>query len=113
MTLMPIHGTMMETATPPKPIDIARVLVATRLMLPKTPLVLGYMRPKGKHKTETETDILAVKAGANAIAFPADQAIKRAKSMHIENVILINLLLPDLRRLETQCLKSVGILMTM
>jgi uncharacterized radical SAM superfamily protein len=82
IALMPIHGTMMETATPPKPIDIARVLVAARLKLPKTPLVLGCMRPKGKHKTET--DVLAVKAGVNAIAFPAEQAIKLAESMHIE-----------------------------
>jgi len=82
IALMPIHGTMMETATPPKPIDIARVLVAARLMLPKTPLVLGCMRPKAKHKTET--DVLAVKAGVNAIAFPSEQAIKLADAMHIE-----------------------------
>jgi len=38
IALMPIHGTEMEAATPPKPRDIARVLVAARLMLPKTPL---------------------------------------------------------------------------
>jgi uncharacterized radical SAM superfamily protein len=81
IALMSIHGTMMETATPPKPMDIARVLVASRLMLPKTPLVLGCMRPKGKHKTET--DMLAVKAGVNAIAFPAEQAIKLAESMSV------------------------------
>ena len=79
---MPIHGTVMEAATPPKPVDIARVLVAARFMLPKTPLVLGCMRPKGKHKTET--DVLAVKAGVNAIAFPAEQAIKLAESMLME-----------------------------
>jgi len=82
IALMPIHGTPMEAATPPKPMDIARVLVASRLMLPKTPLVLGCMRPKGKHKTET--DMLAVKAGVNAIAFPAEQALKLAESMHME-----------------------------
>jgi uncharacterized radical SAM superfamily protein len=82
IALMPIHGTTMETATPPKPLDIAKVLVASRLMLPETPLVLGCMRPKGKQKTET--DLMAVKAGANAIAFPAEQAIKLAESMQIE-----------------------------
>jgi len=82
IALMPIHGTLMETVTPPKPEDIARVLVAARFMLPKTPLVLGCMRPKGKHKTET--DVLAVKAGVNAIAFPAEQAIKLAESMHMK-----------------------------
>jgi len=72
----------METASPPKPADIARVLVAARLILPETPLVLGCMRPKGKHKAET--DVLAVKAGVNAIAFPAEQAIKLAESAHME-----------------------------
>jgi uncharacterized radical SAM superfamily protein len=82
IALMPIHGTLMETTTPPTPVDIAKVLVAARLMLPKTPLVLGCMRPKGKHKAET--DILAVKAGANAIAFPDEQAIKLAESMQLE-----------------------------
>jgi len=82
IALMPIHGTLMETVTPPKPADIARVLVAARMMLPKTPLVLGCMRPKGKHKTET--DVLAVKAGVNAIAFPAEQAIKFAESIHMK-----------------------------
>jgi uncharacterized radical SAM superfamily protein len=81
IALMPIHGTKMETATPPKPIDIARILIASRLILPKAPMVLGCMRPKGKHKTET--DILAVKAGVNAIAFPAEQAIKLAETMRI------------------------------
>jgi len=82
IALMPIHGTLMETAASPKPADIARVLIAARLMLPKTPLVLGCMRPKGKHKTET--DVLAVKAGVNAIAFPAEQAVKLAESMQME-----------------------------
>jgi len=83
IALMPIHGTLMETVTPPTPIDIARVLVAARLMLPKTPLVLGCMRPKGKHKAET--DVLAVKAGVNAIAFPAEQAMQLAESMQMES----------------------------
>ncbi len=82
IALMPIHGTMMETVAPPKPTDIARVLVASRLVLPKTPLVLGCMRPKGEHKTET--DMLSVKAGVNAIAFPAEQAVRLAESMHVE-----------------------------
>jgi len=82
IALMPIYGTLMEGATPPAPSDVARVLTAARFMLPKTPLVLGCMRPKGKHKTET--DMLAVKAGVNAIAFPAEQAIKLAESMQME-----------------------------
>jgi uncharacterized radical SAM superfamily protein len=79
ISFMPIHGTKMENTQPPAPMDIGKVLVAARLMMPKTPLVLGCMRPKGKHKDETDT--LAVKAGVNAIAFPAEVAITFAELM--------------------------------
>jgi hypothetical protein len=47
-------------------------------MFPETPLVLGCMRPKGKHRIETDT--YAIKAGVNAIAFPAEEAIKFAQN---------------------------------
>jgi uncharacterized radical SAM superfamily protein len=77
IAFMPIHGTEMEKVKPPKPTDIAKVVAAARLMLPETPIVLGCMRPKGKHRVET--DILAIKAGVNAIAFPAEEAIKYAE----------------------------------
>lgn len=82
IALMPIHGTSMETSRSPSPMDIAKVLTAARFMLPKTPLVLGCMRPKGKHKRET--DLLALEAGVNAIAFPAEEAIHEAGLMQIE-----------------------------
>jgi uncharacterized radical SAM superfamily protein len=74
----PIHGTDMENVNPPKPLDIARVVATARLMFPHVPVVLGCMRPKGKHREET--DILAVKAGANAIAFPTEGAIRFAEN---------------------------------
>lgn len=79
ISFMPIRGTKMEKVEPPSPMDIGRVLIAARLMMPKTPVVLGCMRPKGMHKTETDT--LAVKAGANAIAFPAEAAVKLAERL--------------------------------
>ncbi len=84
IALMPIRGTRMQKVAPPSPKDIARVLVAARFFLPKTPLVLGCMRPKGRHRTET--DMLAVKAGVNAIAFPDEQAIQLAESLGLETV---------------------------
>ena len=83
IALMPIHGTLMEDAAPPSPVDVAKVLVMARLMLPDTPLVLGCMRPKGEHKAET--DVLAVKAGVNAIAFPTEQAMRLAESFGLES----------------------------
>ena len=42
------------------------------------------MRPKGRHRVET--DMLAVKAGVNAIAFPDEKAIKLAESFGFETV---------------------------
>jgi uncharacterized radical SAM superfamily protein len=81
---MPIHGTDLEVAKPPKPLDIAKVILLARTMFPQTPLVLGCMRPKGKHRTET--DILAIKAGVNALAFPTEEAIKFAETQGYETV---------------------------
>jgi uncharacterized radical SAM superfamily protein len=78
IAFMPIHGTTMAEVKPPQPTDIAKVTATARLMFPETPLALGCMRPKGKHRAET--DILALKAGANAIAFPSEKAIKYAEN---------------------------------
>lgn len=82
IAFMPIHGTEMEKVEPPKPSDIAKVIATARLMFPKTSLALGCMRPKGKHRVET--DILAIKAGVNAIAFPTEEAIKTAENFGYE-----------------------------
>jgi uncharacterized radical SAM superfamily protein len=82
IALTPIRGTAMQNVAPSAPLDIAKVLVITRLILPTTPLVLGCMRPKGKHRAET--DALAVKAGVNAIAFPDEKAIQLAESLKLE-----------------------------
>lgn len=78
IAFMPIHETEMETVEPPKPVDIAKIITVARVMFPQTPLVLGCMRPKGKHRVET--DVLAIKAGVDAIAFPEEEAIKFAEN---------------------------------
>jgi uncharacterized radical SAM superfamily protein len=77
IALMPIQGTAMAKTPPPKPVDIAKVISSARLMFPETPLILGCMRPKGEIRGET--DVLALKAGADAIAFPSEEAIKYAE----------------------------------
>ena len=82
IALMPIHDTPMEKANPPTPEDIARVLATARFMMPSTPIVLGCMRPKGEHKMKTDT--LAVKTGVNAIAFPAEEALRLAEALGLE-----------------------------
>jgi len=82
IALIPIHGTPMENVSSPKPEDIARMLATARLMMPHTPIALGCMRPHGKHKVKTDT--LAVNAGVNAIAFPAEEAVQLAESLGLE-----------------------------
>ena len=82
IAFMPIRGTPMGDVNPPEPEDIARVLASARLLMPNIPLALGCMRPKGDHRRRT--DMLAVKAGIDAIAFPVEEAIQLADSMNIE-----------------------------
>jgi len=77
ISFMPIHGTAMEKTKPPAPIDIARTAAVARTMFQQTPLVLGCMRPKGKHRSET--DVLALKAGVDGVAFPSEAAIRYAE----------------------------------
>jgi len=67
----------MEKMPATKPEDIGKVASIARLMFPETPLILGCMRPKGAARSET--DVLALKAGVDAIAFPSEEAIKYAE----------------------------------
>jgi len=82
IAFMPIRGTEMENVEPPRPIDVARVIAAARLMFPDTPLVLGCMRSKNKQRSETEK--LAIGAGVDAIAFPTREAVEFAESQGCE-----------------------------
>jgi uncharacterized radical SAM superfamily protein len=78
IAFMPIQGTAMAKTPPPKPFDISKVTALARRMFPEIPLVLGCMRPKGR--TRGETDVLALKAGVDAIAFPSEEGVEYAKS---------------------------------
>jgi hypothetical protein len=78
IAFMPIHGTAMEKTKPPTPESIAKVASMARLMFPEIPLMLGCMRPKDASRRET--DVLALKAGVDAIAFPSEEAVKYAES---------------------------------
>jgi len=82
IAFMPIRKTEMEKVKPPRPQDIARVLAGGRLLFPDTPLVLGCMRPRDERRGETE--ILAIKAGVDAIAFPTEQAVRFAENQKLK-----------------------------
>lgn len=79
ISFMPIHGTEMEKVSPPRSTDVGKIILIARLMMPKTPLVLGCMRAKDRHKIDTEK--LSIRAGVNAMAFPSEATIKLAEQM--------------------------------
>jgi len=83
IAFFPIRGTKMEHVKPPAPETIIKALTEARFMMPKVPIALGCARPKGKHRVKT--DVLAVEAGVNAIAFPSVEAIERAGSLGLES----------------------------
>ena len=72
----------MEHVAPPSPLDIARVILASRFIMPNTLLILGCARPGGKHKSET--DVLAIKAGVSGIAYPSEEGYSFAKKTGLD-----------------------------
>ena len=82
VALMPLQDTPMESVSAPPPFEIARVVLALRLLMPRTPLLLGCARPKGAHKIKT--DVLAIEAGVNGVAYPSAEVIDFVKRRELE-----------------------------
>jgi len=77
LVLIPTPGTRFAEVAPPAPAAVARILAEARLSFPKTPIRLGCMRPGGRYRRAV--DLLAVRAGVNAIVNPAPQARRLAR----------------------------------
>ncbi|MEM4245917.1 MAG: radical SAM protein [Candidatus Bathyarchaeia archaeon] len=86
IVLTPFRGTEMERVEPPQPRDVAKVFCHGRLRLPSVFQSLGCMRPSRVHRVETDT--LAVRAGINGIAYPAQEAISLAERSGLETVFV-------------------------
>ncbi len=84
LVLIPTPGTRYADRQPPAPEAVAEVLIDARLMLPRTPIYLGCMRPHGEYRTRL--DVLAVRAGVNKIVSPARAALKTAQELGLEVV---------------------------
>ncbi|MFW9843956.1 MAG: radical SAM protein [Candidatus Thorarchaeota archaeon] len=82
VAFMPLDNTPMQDVTPASPMDIARVVLATRLSIPEKPLILGCARPLGAHRRQT--DKLAIDAGVNGIAYPSDEGYEYAEEKGFE-----------------------------
>jgi len=82
VVLQPMRQTPMSGVRPPEPEMVARFVAAARLRIPETPLALSCARPPGQHRMET--DILALDAGINRIAMPAEEAVLKAREMGLD-----------------------------
>jgi len=81
VVFMPLEGTPLQGATPPTPLEVSRLILASRLMMPSTPLLLGCARPRGSYKGEL--DELAIRAGVNGIAYPSVEAYDVSKKLEL------------------------------
>lgn len=80
--LMPLTGTPMAISQPPSLAEIGGFFELARKTLPATPVMLGCARPMGWLKTEI--DRLAVDAGLNGIAYPAEGVVAYARQQGLE-----------------------------
>ncbi|HEU0293194.1 MAG TPA: hypothetical protein VFR47_10695 [Anaerolineales bacterium] len=77
VVLMPLTGTPMMGVAPPPLEEIGAFFEQARKALPSTPVMLGCARPLGNMKVEI--DRLAVNAGLNGIAYPANGIVEYAR----------------------------------
>ncbi len=80
--LMPLTGTPMAGVTPPSVESIGAFFETSRRTLPATPIMLGCARPLGEVKAAV--DRLAVDAGLNGIAYPAEGIVDYARARELE-----------------------------
>ena len=77
VVLMPLTGTPMFGVAPPPLEEIGAFFEKARKALPSTPVMLGCARPMGDLKVDI--DRLAVNAGLNGIAYPANGIAEYAR----------------------------------
>jgi len=80
--LMPLSGTPMAISKPPSLSEIGAFFETARKALPTKPVMLGCARPLGLMKREI--DRLAIDAGLNGIAYPADGIVDYAHQRGLE-----------------------------
>ena len=79
VVLRPIRNSPMGHVDPPDPEMVARFMALARFKMPDVPQALSCARPPGKYRKRL--DSLAVEAGVNRIAMPAEEALERAREL--------------------------------
>ncbi|MCQ4575260.1 MAG: radical SAM protein [Candidatus Brocadiales bacterium] len=82
--LTPLLGTAMADVTPPPVEAVGSFFQRARSKMPSTRIILGCARPMGRYKQTV--DRLAIDAGLDGIAFPADGAAAYAHGKGLETV---------------------------
>ncbi|MFQ5943396.1 MAG: radical SAM protein [Anaerolineales bacterium] len=80
--LMPLTGTPMAGAQPPSADEIGAYFELARKRMPDIPIMLGCARPLRPIKAEI--DRLAIDAGLNGIAYPAEGIVDYARERGLE-----------------------------
>jgi uncharacterized radical SAM superfamily protein len=79
IVFIPTSGTAYAQHKAPSLAEVARIFSLARLMLPKTKLNLGCMRPPGRYRAQL--DVLAMELGFNGIVQPTGPAVKLAQEL--------------------------------
>lgn len=82
VVLRPIRGSPMGHVEPPDPEEVARFMALARFRMPDVPQALSCARPPGRYRKRL--DVLAVEAGVNRIAMPAQEALDRARELGLD-----------------------------
>lgn len=82
VVLMPLNGTPFVGVEPPPLSEIGGFFERARMALPATPVMLGCARPLGAVKQQI--DRLAVDAGLNGVAYPADGVVAYARERGLQ-----------------------------
>lgn len=82
VVLTPLSSTPMASVEPPPLAAIAGFFQDARRALPATPVMLGCARPLGPLKAQI--DRVAVDAGLNGIAYPAEGIVEYARQRQLE-----------------------------
>lgn len=86
--LTPLHDTKMFGVTPPDPAEVNRFFHVARLTMPDTYIMLGCARPMGDYKMIV--DRMAVEAGLNGIAYPAEGVVEHAAGLGLKPLFFEN-----------------------
>jgi len=82
IVLIPTAGTRYAHCDPPPLAEVADLFLETRLRMPHADLILGCMRPRGHYGRVL--DLIALRAGLNAVVNPNYLAREEAEALGLE-----------------------------